>query len=478
MFPYPLHRKRLWIEVLLIVLLSLCAPSSFSHDVEPDEAAHLQLKRHVAPRASKPMVKITEVFGKTLIPSHLVMTGPYESIDQFPRDVKVNLQNTLAHAQGLKLRYFSDAQCRSYLQTYFDSNFLQLFDSESRGAFRGDICRSAILLREGGFYIDLDFQLHVPITDLIDENTTMMTVFAANNDNSGPVVLNALIAVRPSSPVMDETLDKLRRWYAMGSHQGLPGPMAMAGAISGIVERYCPQKRLAVQASHLSCGSESMRFYKEEGLGSHPDCLQQGQVVCPVQRAESQFDGSRYGVFGIGEGSKEMRLIGWPRYLACSTYGCGMPTSIPQQVPQQVQYVATENSQQPRHVDVAPSAKTASPNQWSSDDQASDKARTNRVPEKKFDDDDGIIKGVRDVLDKEQHKVESSFSSLKDDYDKDHEVAWKQTVLALNKPMSVEALDNTMADFQKEPEETWEGLKQRFETEREETWEGFAKSQK
>lgn len=244
-------------------------------------------------------------------------------MDDLPAEVTKNLKYTRSRSPGLTVRYFSDAACRVYVKDNFGDDFARIYDSEAHGSFRGDICRTALLLREGGFYMDLDFQLHVPLQTLVDENTTMMSVISGTQGS--PVILNALIAVKPNSLIMHETLARIKEWYD-GPREGLLGPLAMARALSEMMNQHCPKASLssAAKPTQWPCGSENLRFYQEEGLGSGQDCLQEGAVVCPPDRAESAFDGVRFGIFSGGAASKEARLIGWSRYAACTQLGCGI----------------------------------------------------------------------------------------------------------------------------------------------------------
>jgi hypothetical protein len=305
----------------LIVYLLGCFTASLSEELEQcvDDGPLFQTKRHVVSQNHRP----ASLAEQTAIPPQLIMTGPFASMDDFPADVKANLEQTRKFSTGLKLRYFNDKACRDYLEAHFGDEFQQIFKDETHGAFRGDICRSAILLQEGGFYIDLDFELHVPMLSLVDAQTTFMTAYA-DRQISGKVVLNALIAVRPGSPVMKETMTRLRWWYS-GPRKGLPGPVVMREAIEEMIKKGCPEVPSAGQdTAQWSCGTENVRLYQEEFFGIGQDCQREGQVVCPVERANSKFHGSGFGVFSIGHGTRESRLIGWPRYLACSQMGCGM----------------------------------------------------------------------------------------------------------------------------------------------------------
>jgi len=290
------------------------------------------------------------------IPPQLVMTGVFTSLDDLPLAAKTNLEKTRAQSPGLTFRYLNDLECWQYLQEHFDDELSALFYAEKHGSFRGDICRSAVLLREGGFYMDLDLQLHVPIQKLIDEDTTLMTAFIAPGPWIAPghpisltaklgsgsqvsiqPILNAMIAVRPKSPVMEKTLKHIRAWYK-GNREGLLGPLAMAKAIGELVQNDCPMVPVNAASHNIVspghdgadamarwvCGSENFRFYQEEYFGSGPDCLLEGHIVCPEKRASSPFAGSHFGLFSMGNASKEARLIGWSRYLGCDVHGCNL----------------------------------------------------------------------------------------------------------------------------------------------------------
>lgn len=341
---------KIFLAILILSSWIPCASQGVEHCLT-DAASVLQQQVSVRAGAPNSLENSPHGYMGSLIPPQLVMTGYFRSLDDniMPPEARSNLRNTLAHAQGLKTRYLNDASCHEYIKEHFDADLLRFFDSEKHGSFRGDICRSAVLLREGGFYADLDFQLHVPLRSLIDKDTTLMTAFTAQPPYIGYVqpikvgaqlgggyqvftqpVLNALIAVRPNSTVMERTIKHIKNWYT-NEREGLLGPLSMAKAVGETVQEKCPTdpSKSDFEVARWTCGSENFRFYEEENLGSGPDCVREGQTVCPAERATSSFDGLRYGVFAMGDGSREQRLIGWPRYLECFSAGCLLNGGIP-----------------------------------------------------------------------------------------------------------------------------------------------------
>lgn len=292
----------------------------------------------------QPMNLRSQALVKKLIPPQLLMTGPHAHIDAFPQAARENIEKTRKLAPGLKFRYLSDSDCSKYIEEHFGGELFERFNSEVHGSFRGDICRSAVLLREGGFYLDLDVELNVPLQELIDERTTFMSAFAANiqpdHKESGPVplILNALIAVTPQHSIMQRVVEKIPKWFDGHARGSLLGPTVMQESIAEAILDKCPDVAFSRQGSGIengqghpvpgeaACGTETFRFFQEEYLGGSfggTACKDKGEIVCPMERATGPFE-VQLGLFRIGKEPLSERLIGWPRYAKCTKYGCGI----------------------------------------------------------------------------------------------------------------------------------------------------------
>jgi hypothetical protein len=259
------------------------------------------------------------------------MTGKYPTINSLPPEAFKNLQNTFQFLGGITLRYLSDAECIQYLESHFDAELVNYYKAEQHGSFRGDICRSALLLREGGYYMDLDVQLHVPLASLVGPTTTLMSVYAfvpSTVAEPVPMILNALMAMPPGSFMMQRVMSEVKTWYRL-QRQGLIGPVLMAEALTLMIHQNCPHINLKAPGmpGDWQCGTEDFRFYQQEFIGDWQQCLSNGQIVCPPQRAAS-FEGARYGIFKIGSETREARLVGWPRFAECKGYACGMDVGV------------------------------------------------------------------------------------------------------------------------------------------------------
>merc|ERR1719291_1223214 len=158
-----------------------------------------------------------------LIPRQLVMTAKHGSLDSLPQKVQDNVRQTLALNPGLRLRWLDDDACGDFILDYFGPRLLQLFSRQREGKFRGDICRAAVIAVEGGFYVDLDVQMRVPFSQMVDNATTFMAVKSPKGD-----VLNALFAAERGSEVMRAVVAALEAWYGWlrpkRHYSGVMGP--------------------------------------------------------------------------------------------------------------------------------------------------------------------------------------------------------------------------------------------------------------
>jgi hypothetical protein len=266
------------------------------------------------------------------IPNQVILTGSQEIWDVF--NTRRDLLAGLGISPDMRVRYFNNNACRAYLLKHYTRDMAIYFDQEENGSYKGDICRTAVLANEGGFYIDLDMQLRTPLKGLVDDATTFMT---AKSATSG--CLNAIMAAVPKSPVMLRTMEHIRLWYTgEDSHSGQLGTTALQRGITGMMRDSCPEVGWSDAYQQFQCGPDhSIRLFSEQ-LVDNSDCSRWGKVICPESRAHSDFNGLRYGIFdGRPDGmdthtspsaqdilTKEQMLIGWSRFESCKAFGCNL----------------------------------------------------------------------------------------------------------------------------------------------------------
>lgn len=255
------------------------------------------------------------------IPHQLVMTAKQRSIDELKPRMRANVRRTLQLNPGLKLRFLStDTDCRKFISENYGGDLLSNYDGETRGAYRGDLCRAAVIALEGGFYADLDMEFKVPFSSMVDNATTFMSAFAKDCD-----LLNAVFAAERGSEVMQSTLAAIHTWYKVGHAKHPPehlmGPATLMRGLQNVSRHYCPDVRVLSKGPHVpfrvTCGPrQQFRLYREQGLkckGAGADSKE-----CPPGRKKG-FEGRQFGIFEPGP---ERHLVAYSRFESCSSWGC------------------------------------------------------------------------------------------------------------------------------------------------------------
>jgi len=264
------------------------------------------------------------------IPLQLVMTAKQGSIAELPPEVRVNVRNTLQLNPHLRVRFLNDSDCSDFIATNFGSDLHSAYVNEKYGAYRGDICRAAVVALEGGFYADLDMEFRVPFSDMVDENTSFMSAFSKDCE-----LLNAIFAAESGSKVMQRVIEAIKGWYSGNEPtDGLMGIVTMMHGLQRVVQEECPEvniQRDSSQGKEVQCGPHhNFRLYREQhfrcpkGLGrwgkdprylaAHPECT--------PARANSNFIGVQYGIFRPEKQAVRGPLLAWSRFEACKSWGC------------------------------------------------------------------------------------------------------------------------------------------------------------
>lgn len=253
------------------------------------------------------------------VPFQLVLTAKNGSLADLPKKMGLNLGKTLALNPGLQVRFLNDAACRDFIALNF-KNLLPVFNAERRGAYRGDICRAAVIALEGGFYADLDVQFRVPLSQLADDSTTFMTSFDVTCN-----ALNAVFAAEPGSEVMRFIISAILQWYEAPSHppdSSWMGTKTMLDGMAAFVARSCPWVDLKSTKLQFGCGlRQQFRLYREKRLlcdTSVSKAFAWTQTECPPTRSTG-FSGAHFGIFEPGP---ERNLVAWSRFEDCTKWGC------------------------------------------------------------------------------------------------------------------------------------------------------------
>ncbi|CAJ1379202.1 unnamed protein product, partial [Effrenium voratum] len=182
----------------------------------------------------------------TRIPQQLVLTSKEGTFASLPKAVQRNVRHTLALNPWVSLRWLGDKECESYLMQHYNHTELPMFfKHETRGSYRSDVCRAAVLAREGGFYTDLDVEMKWSFQDLAGNETTFLASYSEDGS-----VLNAMMGAVANSSFMEEMLRQLTRFYRgepverYGSSSEWMGPVTALAGLKAVAARDCPRQDL------------------------------------------------------------------------------------------------------------------------------------------------------------------------------------------------------------------------------------------
>uniref|UniRef100_A0A7S3Q711 Uncharacterized protein n=1 Tax=Chaetoceros debilis TaxID=122233 RepID=A0A7S3Q711_9STRA len=114
---------------------------------------------------------------------------------------------------GWTYKFYTDDDARDYISKNFPAIFLEAYDALIPGAYKADLFRYMVLLKEGGVYADIDVMLEASI-GLDAFISPSMTLFAPRDAvgeyaNGQYCLWNGLLGVAPGHPIMLRAVERL-----------------------------------------------------------------------------------------------------------------------------------------------------------------------------------------------------------------------------------------------------------------------------
>ena len=133
-------------------------------------------------------------------------------------------------------RLFDDADCRDFIQTHFEPDVLEAYDTLLPGAFKADLWRYCILYDKGGVYVDIKFQCEPGFSfDNILSKGENLYIREYNHKGTGlypHILYTGVIATKPKNPVFNKCIRQIvenckNRYYGP-EHTAPTGPYLFA----------------------------------------------------------------------------------------------------------------------------------------------------------------------------------------------------------------------------------------------------------
>ena len=145
--------------------------------------------------------------GGPLIPRHIYQTHKFES-HSIPPKMAAEMRKIKEMHKDFSYTYFDDREALMMMKREYgvDSEEYNAYLCLNNNAFRADFWRYALLYKRGGFYLDADLSLKIPIDGFVGPQVTFVTPFCLEE---GSGLFNAFMGVIPNHPVMRMAMDRI-----------------------------------------------------------------------------------------------------------------------------------------------------------------------------------------------------------------------------------------------------------------------------
>jgi hypothetical protein len=182
-------------------------------------------------------------------PVHVWTTGPFSLLNR-PKVLHDALKTWVARGpRGLVSHWFDDSSMQEYIARHFPGH-LQDYNNLVPGAYRADLWRLLVLLREGGLYADSGVHIAGALKDVQsfwDQyfQAHFVMIDDHNPDVSNSVFQGVLGARSPGHPLLAEALGQVTaniRGQKYGRNAlDITGPCAVGAAITAALDRANPE---------------------------------------------------------------------------------------------------------------------------------------------------------------------------------------------------------------------------------------------
>lgn len=290
---------------------------------------------HALPEALQEHDHAAPAIPRTLI---FASTKPanFPSVDALLEPLRSNVRKNIALNPGFEVEWYDDARCTEYFRkNYADGRRLaEVFAAVARGAHRSDLCRTAVLAKQGGFVVDLDVELVAPLARVAARQTALMTAWSAGGEPGccAHALLNGFLGAAPGNAVLSAMLNRMEQTAAELSPGQNWGPVMLLDALEETVRRCDGAMPSWTSSTDTSVCGKPTRILKEVHFLDQQSEVPESALpsVLSLARAEhrySSFDGDRYVLIdptALGDGA----VAGFSRFSECKGWGCGQSNPL------------------------------------------------------------------------------------------------------------------------------------------------------
>jgi len=209
-----------------------------------------------------------------------------------------SMQNAINSIKELNPEYehrlFDDTDCDEYIKKHFPVSVLKAYRILGPGAYKADIWRYCVLIKEGGVYFDIDFVAYVSLREILQPSDQFVSV--KDREYQGPhAVFQAFIACPSNLEVMKTILnlvvDTVLKREARRSGLDYTGPVAFGRGVNKY--RNKPENHpLHLGVNILQDSSENLRLLSHENDSTVRE-TKNGKLLFLTKYPEYESDGGQ-----------------------------------------------------------------------------------------------------------------------------------------------------------------------------------------
>ena len=166
------------------------------------------------------------------IPRRIIQTNFNRTV---PPKMHALMQRLVAMNPTYEYLYFSDAEAEIFTRDHCGARVLAAYLRLRPGAFRADIWRYCVLSVLGGVYLDADFDVAVPLDDILEPDDEWMSA----EDNGLDWIYNAFMASTPghriTKALLSESVARIEdRDQSIGNPLSITGPYMASGVFAAL----------------------------------------------------------------------------------------------------------------------------------------------------------------------------------------------------------------------------------------------------
>lgn len=122
--------------------------------------------------------------------------------------MKKTIEESIKHTPEFDNYFYTVPDCEGFIKDNFEPNVLNAYKCLKPAAYKSDLWRYCILYKKGGVYIDIKFDIKLPLINIIEKYPK---IYLSKVPPEAPTnqIYNAFLASPPNNPLFKDCIDEI-----------------------------------------------------------------------------------------------------------------------------------------------------------------------------------------------------------------------------------------------------------------------------